>query len=185
MAARRRSSSRSPSRSSNAGPAILAGLVMVALIVGAVAMFGQGGSKASENSNQKKQAAKVLNVVRQPGKVLSSQDKGKKQPDRPAPRLSAAKLADCRKHYDAAKAAYNLGLKEQQGRNDKVIFQKHLRAAVDQIDMAYEIMDAVLLWEEEADMDDWIVPEHIRPAMKLFGTMAKLRSRALKVLPSK
>ncbi len=161
---------------------ILAGLVLVGIIVMAVIALGGKGKKDEGTADPQNQTAKAPPAKTAP--KSRSRGRAGKKPDRPAPRLDAAQLAQARAYLKEGKALYNDAIRSWKS-GAGAIDHEALQECKAVLEKGRSIFDEVTEWDEEATMEDWEAPGYVQDYLSLWQKLTKVFAKAHKISRSK
>lgn len=161
---------------------ILAGGVLVLIIAVAIFALGGKGNQNDDNNNQPEPAKKV--AATDAGHSTPSSGKAGKKPDRPAPRLNDAQLAQARTYLKQGKALYNNAMAAYKGGEGPIDHEK-LQECKAVLDKGRSIFDEVTEWDEEATMEGWEYPGYVQDYLKLWNDLSKVYAKAHKISRAK
>lgn len=176
-------SSRRPTRaasaSSNQMPMILGGVGVLVVVV-VVAMMNSGGSKAAETAPATPAPASATPPASQPASapapVQLASAKAGKPPSRPAPPLTQAMLDQVRSLTAAAGVLFNEGVKARTDGNNTLARDKQAQAK-DTLDKVQVLLKDQLLWQEEAQMEEWAQPAEYITLEREYGATMTLTKK--------
>jgi hypothetical protein len=99
--------------------------------------------------------------------------KAGKTPARPAPTLLAATLGQARALLQEAKDLRNEGVNLRKAGNNEAARDKQSAAKV-KIDAIKDLVDAPLLWQEEAELEGWAQPPEYVTLANFYGEVSKI-----------
>lgn len=175
--------SRTPSRGrsrpsqpkSNHMPMVIGGVGLAVVVVLLVVMNSGGGTNPTP-ANTPNPAPKAAAPAPAPNPVQLAAAKAGKTPSKPAPALTGEMLQQARALIDAATDSCNQGIKARSaGDNHKAReLQSVAKAKLDELK---KVLAKPLLWQEEAQFEDWAQPAEYMTLEKLFGEYAKLEKK--------
>lgn len=175
-----RSRSSRGSSSSSSQQALLIGALGVLVLV-LVVVFATNSSKAraggdpsnggstggsTAGSDARETSAPPVNRPGRPGKT----------PDRPAPPLTAATLAQLDDLHREAVEHYNDSVRARNG-GDSVAARAAAGRAKEVLDRWQELVEPNLRWQEYADMEDWAQPAEYLELERRFQKYAELNKK--------
>ena len=105
--------------------------------------------------------------------AVTSTAKAGKTPAKPAPALSADTLAQVVTLYNQMGTHYNDGVKARTA-GDNATAREHQGKAVDVLQQIDKLLEAPLLWQEEAEMEGWAQPAEYVQMAKEYGKVMSL-----------
>jgi hypothetical protein len=158
-------------------PLVLGGVGLVVVVVVLVMMNSGGGGGGAQQPAAPPQA---------PGAAPASQPKAApvqlaaakagKAPARPAPPLTQAMLDQVRSLTASASALYNDGVKARSA-GDNAAARERQAAAKDTLDQLQTLLQAPLLWQEEAQMEGWAQPAEYITLEREYGAAMTLTKK--------
>jgi hypothetical protein len=128
------------------------GAIAVVVVVVLIVMM-KGGSKDSGTNDTQSPTPTPAAAKSAPAAPGSSAKAGK-TPAKPAPALTTETLQQCREQQAKAQALYNEGSKARTAGDNTTARDKMAQAKVI-IDQINQTLAAPMLWQEEAQMEDW------------------------------
>lgn len=152
----------------------------VAIAASLVAVFVLTSGK-KDNAGDTKPApaaeAKAAPAPHVPSTPLSlAGAKAGKTPSKPAPGLTQDTLTTVRDLLDEAKKLSNEGVTARNG-GDNQKARELQSAAKDKLEALQKLIQAPLLWQEEAQMGDWAQPAEYVTLENLYAEVGKLEKR--------
>src|SRR5690606_490935 len=175
-------SSRGSSASSTNGSqqALVIGGIALAVVVALLFVMNSGGGEKAEAADKgaapapAAQPAAAKSEAAAP--VTLSAAKAGKAPSRAAPALSQATLDEFNALVTKAKGFYNEGVKARTA-GDNMGARDQQASAKDVLDEAQKLVAAQLLWQEEAQMEDWAQPAEYVTLEKLYAQYQSLTKK--------
>jgi hypothetical protein len=146
------------------------GLVVVVAAFFYVSGGGDGGTKATPAAPP---AAAAPAGKPAPAPVPMEAAKAGKTPARAAPALTQATLDQIKALTEKAKGLYNEGVTARNG-GDNTAARSKQSAAKDCLDEQKKLVETQLLWQEEAQMENWAQPAEYIALEKLYAEASKL-----------
>ncbi len=156
-------------------PMLIGGAVLLVVIVLLVMMNRPGGGENSDKDTPAKAAAPDAGKASTPAPtpVQLGSAKGGKAPVRPAPVLTAETLGKVTQLFNEMKAHYNDGSNARTA-GDNAAAREHQAKAVDVLDQIDKLIEAPLLWQEEAEMEGWAQSAEYVQLATTYGKVMKL-----------
>lgn len=155
-------------------PMIVGGAVLLVVIVLLVIMNRSGSGEATDkDAPAKASSPDAGKSTPAPAPVQLGSAKSGKTPAKPAPALTTATLGKVDELYAQMKAYYNEGSKARQA-GDNATAREHQAKAVDVLDQIDNLIEAPLLWQEEAEMKGWAQSAEYVQLAKTYGLVMKL-----------
>lgn len=154
---------------------VLGGIAVLVVIV-LVVMMGGGDSKSGTGrgpGNDVPAAPEAKTPSTPTPAPVSSSAKSGKTPAKPAPALTAAMLAEARALEAKMKDFYNEGSAARTAGDNQKAREKQA-SAKEVYDQIEKLLMPALLWQEDADLNDWAQPAEFVELGKLWGSIAKL-----------
>lgn len=154
---------------------ILGGAILLVLIVGLVMMNRGGGDSGKETpaNAAPADAGKASTPAAAPTPVALGSAKSGKTPAKPAPALTTETLSKVTQLYEQMKTHYNDG-SNARTKGDNAAARDHQAKAVDVLDQIDKLIEAPLLWQEEAEMEGWAQSAEYVQLAKTYGLVMKL-----------
>jgi len=169
---RSRSSGRAPSTSgSNSQMTVTIGAIAIVVVVVIVVMMNGGGKDDAAKDPAPVAAAPAPSPA--PAPVPTGSAKAGKTPARPAPALTQETLGKLDELFGKAKAAYNEGSTLRTAGDNAGARSKQAEAKA-LLDRWKQLVEAQLLWQEEAQMEEWAQPAEYAALERIYGPFAKL-----------
>jgi hypothetical protein len=149
------------------------GLVVVVLIV---VMMNQGGSAAAKTDSPPSPADAKQPAAPTPTPVQLAGAKAGKTPARPAPVLTQQTLDEVRALTKAASAFYNEGVQARAAGDNSLARDKQAQAK-ETLDRLDGMLEAQLLWQEEAQMGGWAMPAEYITLEREYGAAMNLTKK--------
>jgi hypothetical protein len=173
-----------PAANNNLG-ALLGTIAILVVVVGGIIYLNMEDSAKPRDSGGTGQTAadsgRSESNERPMERSSASSSKGKVQPTTPAPTVSDAQMAKSRALYKEAKELFNEALALQKAGKEKARFLELMRDSKRKIEAACENVSELMMWDEEAEMSDWIRPASVERHMREISQWIKLQARAHKV----
>lgn len=161
---------------------VAGGLVVVILLFLAV---GGGGDSdaggAGSNSGATTPAAAPAERSSQPAPRLQADERGGKEPGRPAPAIDAERLARAAEHYARGKELWNEAQKARQA-GEQGLYAAKTQEAYTAMDQWREQVSPYRQWYGEADFEGWRIPgdyvalmKQLEKPQKLYTDVRKLK----------
>jgi hypothetical protein len=143
-------------------------------LLGAV-MLCSACSRESTTTVAPPAPAKPTAAPSQPAQAptISASAKAGKTPAKPAPALSADTLAQVVTLYNQMGTHYNAGVTARTA-GDNAKAREHQGKAVDVLQQIDKLLEAPLLWQEEAEMEGWAQPAEYVQMAKEYGKVMSL-----------
>lgn len=161
---------------------MVGGIAGLAVLVVVVIIMSSGGNdpKQPAKPQPKPAPAKAADAS---AKQPSKSGKVRKDPDRPAPALDMDALEEAESRYKQANELNNKARKLQNA-GDTSAFNKTIREAWNIAESIAPLLEKPMLWQEEAEFEEWKIPASYRPLISLLERLSKLRGRIKRVLPA-
>lgn len=183
---RGRNGGRGRSRSGRSGggassqQAILIGVGAIAVILLLVFLLQGSGTKAgAQNKQEPVPAAPAKPAIATPAvppPAASPSKRPLKPPKKPAPALSAATLGELQQKLGKIKELHNAGVTARNAGDNSTARSKEGEAK-QLIDQWKAGISAQLLWQEEAQMDDWQQPPEYLSLERIYGEYQTLTKK--------
>lgn len=170
--AARASARRGSSSGSGSQAYVIGGIALAVVVIVVLMMRGKGDDEDPATPTTPPAASK-------PAAPPTPQSGSKKNvrtlttPKTPAPALTAATLDQYEKLTDEVRTLYNEGSKLRTAGNNNDARAKQAQAK-EKLDAMHELVAKYLLWQEEADMQNWIQPPEYARLTTLFQKAEKL-----------
>jgi len=150
---------------------VMIGAIAVVIVIVLVVMM-KGGNKEDPAAKKAPEpvAVKPAPAVA-PAQAASA--KAGKTPKRPAPALTQETLAKVEEMLRTMKAFYNEGATARQA-GDNTKARDKMAQAKDVLEQIDKLLAEPLLWQEEAQMDNWAQPAEYISLEKVYGDVMKL-----------
>lgn len=181
-AASRSAARRQPSRSSGGSPMpMVFGGVGVLVVVVVLVMMNSGGGKSNAAAPSSPPASAAgtgggSSAAATPSALTLASAKAGKAPARPAPTLTREMIETVRARTAEASALYNEGVKARTAGDNAAARDKQAaaKAALDQINT--QLADQ-LLWQEEAQLENWAQPAEYVTLEREYGKAMSLTKK--------
>lgn len=147
-------------------------------LLGAAILFSACGAERTTTVAPPAPAKPTASSPAPQAPAVSSSAKAGKTPAKPAPALSADTLAQVVTLYNQMGTHFNAGVTARTA-GDNATAREHQGKAVDVLQQIDKLLEAPLLWQEEAEMEGWAQPaEYVQMAKeygKVMGLAKKVR----------
>ncbi len=167
--------SRTPPPKNNSQTLLIVGGIAAVAVVVLMVLSRGGGDEGDGAKPEPPKAATNVQPAAAPAAAPVQLGAGiaGKTPARPAPPLTAATLGTVRDLEARMKAHYNDGAKARNA-GDNAAAREHQGKAKAVLDEIETLLEAPLLWQEEADMGGWSQPAEYVEMTKIYGAVMRL-----------
>ncbi|MHC4515099.1 MAG: hypothetical protein ACYTGW_10805 [Planctomycetota bacterium] len=162
-----------------------AGAVVVVLVA-VWALNGPGSDKPARPATpSRNQSATDAVLDREPSfgvPAVKTRGRPGKPPDRPAPAIQEADVAQAEALYREAKRL-DIEARKAQKAGDNTTFNRLINDAWDKLEEVGPILQAYNDWFELADLEDWAIPASYLRYQKRIEKIEKLRGRMHRIRP--
>ena len=150
------------------------------LLIGGLIAFSQmnkGSDAGNKNDTPGTQKQTEQNNKTLPSVALGKARSGK-PPAKPAPELTVETLQKLQAMLDEAKELINDGKRARTGRGDNAAARTKMGEASELLRKWEQMIAAPLLWQEDAEMEDWAQPAAYVTLSKMYDKFAKYQKEA-------
>lgn len=152
-----------------------AALLVVGLIVFSQMNNGSDGGNKNDKPGTQTQTEQKSSTL---PKVALGDARSGKPPAKPAPELTVETLQKLQAMLDDAKLLINDGKRARTGRGDNQAARAKMGEASALLRQWEQMIAAPLLWQEDAEMEDWAQPAAYVTLSKMYDKFAKYQKEA-------